>query len=174
VQKRYFSKVPGAKFIFPDGFEIQFLHGHYDFDSEQHVGTVNIPAMNAQLHQAHGRPKADVYFEELEHLVKSGNPLIYDPEHLTGVAQVLPPELDPTKNAHSEASIARVDASLANVKGRVLGELNPAGTGAPSDVNASTVDANLQKQVFKPAVGPGAAAAAAAARAKAQRMPRMA
>jgi hypothetical protein len=163
--KRFFSKVAGAKYIFADGHEIQFRHGHYDFDPEQHVGTVNIPAMNGQLHQAHGRPKAEVYFEELQYLVTSGNPLIFDQDHLGGVSAPLPAEIDPSKNAHSEASIARVDAALANVKGRVTGEANAAGNGAPTDVNQSTIDPALQRAVFKP-VGPGASAAVAAAKAR--------
>lgn len=162
--KRFFSKVPGSQFIMPDGFAVVFAHGHFDFDPSKYVGTVNIPAMNGQVHVAHGKPKAQIYWEELEGLVNSNNPLVFDQDHLTGVAAVLPPELDPKLNAHSEAEIARAESALSRIPGRITGEVNNPGpgAGAPTDVNASTVDPKLQAQVFKP-VGPGAAAAAAAA-----------
>lgn len=163
--KRFFSKVAGSQYIMPDGFAVVFAHGHYDFDPAKHSGTVNIPAMNGQSHAMHGKPKAQVYFEELEHLVTSNNPLVFDQEHLTGVAATLPAELDPTKNAHSEADVARAESALARTPGRVTGEPNNGSNGSPSDVNASTIDPKLQQQVFKP-VGPGAAAAVAAAKAR--------
>lgn len=165
--KRFFSKVAGSQFIMPDGFAIVFAHGHFDFDPEKYTGTVNIPAMNGQVHAAHGKPKSQIYWEELEHLVNNNNPLVFDQEHLTGVSEPLPAELDPKRNAHSEAEVARAESALSRVPGHLTGEANIAGPGAgvPSDVNQSTIDPKLQAQVFKP-VGPGAAAAVAAARAK--------
>lgn len=167
--KRFFSKIAGATFIMPDGHTIQFVHGIFDFDPENYKDeVVNIPAMNGQIHAAHGKPKAEVYFQELQHLVKTNNPLVFDPEHIAGVNAQLPAEIDPSRNAHSEASILAAERLQATVTGRVTGDANNGiGNGQPTDVNASTVDTNLQKQVFKPATGPGASAAVAAARARA-------
>jgi hypothetical protein len=73
--KRYFSKIAGSKFVMPDGHEITFAHGFYDFDPAKFAGeTINIAAMNGQVHVSNGKPKAEVYFQELEHLVKNNNP----------------------------------------------------------------------------------------------------
>ncbi len=125
--KRYFSRIPGAHFTMPDGFQI--------------------------------------FLEELEHLVNSGNPLIFDQEHAGAIVQPLPDGLDPSKVAKSEAEINAQDQRLASGGGRVTGDVNK-GEGQITDPNASTVDAELRNVVFKE-TGPGVGSPAAMARAAA-------
>lgn len=163
--KRYFSKVPGSVYTFPDGVQVQFLHGKFDFDPKDFPGSF---ISNNEKHPLNGKSSAEVYFDELEYLVKNNNPLIFEqgklPDGLT-----LPAGLDPSKNAQSEANIQRVDAALAG-KGHETGDLNK-GSSSTSDVNASTLDRELQQVVLgsSSAIGPGASKvdqirAAAAAR----------
>lgn len=150
--KRYFSKVPGSVYTFPDGVQVQFLHGKFDFDPKDFPGLF---VSNNEKHPLNGKPRAQVYFDELEYLVKNNNPLVFEqgklPDGLT-----LPAGLDPAKNAQSEASIQRTDAALAG-RGKETGDLN-AGSTATSDVNASTLDRELQQVVLgsSSATGPGA------------------
>lgn len=149
--KRYFSKVPGSVFTFPDGRQIQFLHGKFDFHPDDFVGTF---ISNNKEHPHNGKPLAEVYFNELEYLVKNNNPLIFEQGKLPDGLK-LPEGLDPTKNAQSEISIQKVDAALAG-RGRETGDLNK-GVTQPSDVNASAVDKELQNIVLgSSATGPGA------------------
>lgn len=166
--KRYFSRIPGAHFTMPDGYQIFFLHGFYDFDPAKFKDEkVSIAVMNGNTHPAHDRDKARVYQEELEHLVNSGNPLIFDQEHAGVIVQPMPADLDPSKVAKSEAEISAQDQRLAAVTSRVTGDTNK-GEGQITDPNASTVDAELRNVVFKE-VGPGSGSAAVAARAAAAR-----
>lgn len=162
--KRYFSKVAGAHYTMPDGFQIFFHHGFYDFNPEKFKGEkVAISIMNGNMHPAHGQDRAEVYQAELEYLVNSGNPLIFDQEHAGVIVQAMPDALNPSRVAKSEAEIAAQDQRLATLAGRVTGESDNVNDGQITDPNASTVDAALRNVVFKE-VGPGANTGAAAAR----------
>jgi hypothetical protein len=146
--KRYFSRVPGSNFTFPDGVQIHFLHGRFDFHPKDFPGNF---ISNNKEHPNNGKPRAEVYFDELEYLVKNNNPLVFEQGKLPDGLE-LPDGLNPAKNAQSESAIMQADAALAG-KGKVHGELN-VGTGQPTDVNSSSVDRELQKVVFG-TTGPG-------------------
>jgi len=164
--KRYFSRVPGATYIFQDGHQIFFNHGRFDFDAADYAGTF---LSGNEKHPLNGQVKWKVYQDELEHLVKTKNPLIFDQGNLPTDLQ-LPKELDPTRNAQSEASIQAIDATMrASRNIRETGDVNQsAQAGQVTDVNQSTVDITLQKAVLSPKMtGPGANSAVDAARAAA-------
>lgn len=161
VTKRYFSKIAGSCYTFPDGFQIHFHHGRYDFNSNNFPGEFVGAVVNGKDHPLTGKPLWQVYFDELEYLVNTGNPLVFQQGSLP-VDTVLPPQIDPTKNAQSEAAVKQADASMF-AKGtiREMGELNKAPSTGPSDPNASAVDRELQSRLLSPkSVGPGAAKAA--------------
>lgn len=156
ITKRYFSKIPGSRFIMADGFEIFFHGGRFDFDSDRYTGTFMAATQNNQTDIRNGQPLAKVYYEELENLCKNLNPLIYDEKHAVAfVKQKLPDELDPSKNAQSETGILKADASLAGMPGVEMGELNKATS--QGDLNASTADPKLAA-LFANASGPGKSA----------------
>lgn len=145
VAKRYFSKIPGSKYIFQDGSEIIFHHGRHDFNPDDYPGPF---ISQSEKHPLNGQPKAKVYQDELEYLCKSGNPLIFDQGNIP-VDIKLPDRLDPTRNAQSEANVQRQDAAL-RTAGKVveMGEVNSGGDGRPSDPNVSAVDPALQAALF--------------------------
>lgn len=161
VTKRYFSKVPGSHYTFPDGHQIHFHHGRFDFDSRDFPGEFVGAVVNGKDHPLTGRPLWKVYFDELEYLVTSGNPLVFQQGTLP-VDSILPDRLDPRKNAQSEQQIQQTDAKM-RATGNITeyGEPNKAtGTTGPTDVNSSAIDKDLQEALLKPKqVGPGAARA---------------
>lgn len=166
--KTYHSRVPGSKYTFADGFSITFDFGRYRFNPEDFAGdqfwcqTMN----NQPPHAFNGMDKADVYFKELEDLIKAPNPLIFVQGQNPDVK--LPDELNPAKNARSEAEIHEMDAKLraGGISGRETGDANLGPT--TSDVNSSTVDRELQQRVLAPATGSKADEIRAAAQARAQ------
>lgn len=169
--KRYYSKVSGARYIMPDGQEILFIGGRYDFHPDNFPGHFTAATFNNQTDPRNGQSKAKIYQDELEHLVKTGNPLIYDADHASNfvASNSLPPLLDPTKNAQSEAQIQATDSRLP--KGVVTGDLNVAANpGTVSDPNASTASPDLQ-QMFAKAAGHAGAERIAALKAAGEHKP---
>lgn len=157
-KKRYFSRIPGAHYTFPDGHQIHFLYGYFDFDSSKFPGKF---MSTLKEHPLNGQPKWKIYFDELEYLVTSGNPLVFD-QNTVAQDFKLPKELDPSLNARSEAEIARQDGAILNSGKRVneTGDVNKGSYGG-GDVNASTVDHELAAVVLGKGniVGPGASKA---------------
>lgn len=154
-KQRYYSKVAGSKFIFPDGETVFFNHGFFDFDPANYPGPILLTAVNGQApDKRDGRPKAEVYKEELDAIIKS-NPLFYvqggQPEAL--------PRVGADANAKSEAEISQAEGILKNsgAQVRVTGDIN---SGSRLDVNESTVDPALQSQVLAPKRDRAAEAAA--------------
>lgn len=171
--KRYFSKIAGSKFIFPDGREIYFNHGFYDLKEEDFVGQVcNINSVNGQAPDSrHGKPLYQVYREELDGLIKVGNPLLYvqgsQPEPL--------PSFEADKSAKTEGEVATAEARMRGLQSTEMGELNKGVVGI-TDPNASTVDPSLRglvlaerKPVGTESLSAGAARIAAARQAAAQK-----
>lgn len=173
VEKTYYSKVPGSTYTFQDGHQIQFLHGRFVFNPDNYQDTF---LSQSDKHPLNGKLKADVYFNELEHLVRTGNPLIFDQGTLPIAA--IPEGFDAARNALSEAARAEQDQALAKVNHREMGELNisPAGAaGVVTGVNESTVDRDLQNTILAPKVtGPGAAGMSKAEQIKAEAAARLA
>ncbi len=132
AKKRYYAKVAGSRFCHDDGTETYFLHGFADISILEHQ-------------------------KELDVIIGK-NPNIY----LPGKDQ-LPEPLPPVpQNALSEAELTAAERALIGVTGKTAQDIGPVTetAGRPSDPNASTVDADLQKAVFGNAgtikVGPGA------------------
>lgn len=145
TKKRYFSKVPGATFIFPDGVTVMFTHGFYDFDPEKLPGKY---IGNSKEDPRNGQDLAEVYFNEIETLVRNGNPMFFDQGTMPQALPQFP------QNAKSEAEIAAAEQVLAKVNGVVTGDPNTAPSGGTSDVNSSAVDPNLKNIVFAAKVNP--------------------
>lgn len=168
-KQRYFSKVAGSKFIFPDGEVIFFQHGFFEFDPANYPGPIIIMAVNGQAaDKRDGRPKAEVYYEELETLAKS-NPLIYKQG---GQPEATPKPRDSKgregvdRNAASENELAMQDAQMRNAASggvRITGDENK---GSTLNVTDSTVDEDLKGMVLatRQTQQPNDRAAAAAAR----------
>lgn len=152
--QRYYSKIPGSKFIFPDGKEIFFNHGFFDLKPEDYVGEkISINSVQGQERDKRdGKDKFTVYKDELDGLIKAGNPLLY----VQGTQPEALPKMATDANAKSEADIIRASAAEKNVVGTTTGDKNT-GIGGLSDPNASTVDPELKAQVL---ANSGAAAAA--------------
>src|SRR5258708_26850423 len=154
--KRYYSKIPGAKFIFPDGVEIHFNYGFFDFKPEEYVGKY---LGNSKEDSRNGMLKAEVYQGELEAVLKQkgGNPLLFDMSQVQSLASAPKPIPvdDPARPGktiadlgRSEAEVSSQDQTLAGVKGRETGDLNAGAIVASGgDPNASTIDHNLMKRV---------------------------
>lgn len=154
--KRYYSKIPGAKFIFPDGVEIHFNYGFFDFKPEEYPGNY-LGASDKD--PRNGRIKAEIYQEELEAVLKQkgGNPLLFDQTQIQTLGagpRPIPTDdpRNPGKNiadlARSEAEVSAQDQTLAGVKSRETGDVNAGviATGG-GDPNSSTIDHNLMKRV---------------------------
>lgn len=129
-KKRYYARVAGSRFCHDDGTETFFYHGFADVSILEHQ-------------------------QELDMIVGK-NPNIYIPEKLP---EALP---EVKQNALSEAELVAAENAAKNARGRTAQEVGevPASAGIPTDLNASTVDRELQAAVFKDspkAVGPGAA-----------------
>lgn len=145
--KRYFSKIAGSQFIQPDGHQMIFAHGFFDFKPEEYSG---IFLGASEKDPRNGKEKADVYQSELEQVLKQkgGNPLFYDQTQVQELGKLPTPIPKVDQNAKSAEEIQRQDASLAGTKHREAGEAN---RGAVilggGDVNASTVDHNLRSTV---------------------------
>lgn len=156
VDKRYFSKVSGAKFIQPDGFEMFFTYGFYNFKVKDFGNEIYMAqGQQGDKDPRNGKLKSEVYFGELEAVVnqRGGNPLFYTQEQVSTLDQApLPiPNKIPNQDGkltdisglgRSEAEIAAGDASLANTRHREVGELNRGPT--QTNVNESTADQSLR------------------------------
>ncbi len=154
--KRYYSKIPGAKFIFPDGVEIHFNYGFFDFKPEEYVGKY---LGNSKEDPRNGMLKAEVYQGELEAVLKQrgGNPLLFDMSQVQGLATA--PKPIPVDDPHrpgkkiddlarSEAEVSSQDQTLAGVRSRETGDVNSGAiVTSGGDPNASTIDHNLMKRV---------------------------
>jgi hypothetical protein len=154
--KRYFSKVAGAKFIQPDGTEVFFRYGFYDFKVKDFGDEIYMAqGQQGDKDPRNGKTKAEVYFNELEAVVnqRGGNPLFYTMEQVSGLANTPDPmpKAVPNKDgklvdisglARSEAEIAAGDASLAGTRHREVGELNRGPT--QTNANDSTADPALR------------------------------
>src|SRR5258708_586455 len=154
--KRYYSKIPGAKFIFPDGVEIHFNYGFFDFKPEEYVGKY---LGNSKEDPRNGMLKAEVYQGELEAVLKQrgGNPLLFDISQVQSLASA--PKPIPTDDPHrpgkdiadlarSEAEVSSQDQTLAGVRSRETGDVNSGAiVTSGGDPNASTIDHNLMKRV---------------------------
>jgi len=154
--KRYYSKIPGAKFIFPDGVEIHFNYGFFDFKPEEYVGNY-LGASDKD--PRNGVPKAEVYQGELEAILKQkgGNPLLFDQSQIQalGVGPQPIPTDDPTRPGKkivdlgkSEGEVSNQDQTLLGVKSRETGDANlGAIVTSGGDPNQSTIDHNLMRKV---------------------------
>lgn len=159
TNKRYMSSVPGSTFIFADGTKANFVHGHLDVNAEAFPGKF----LNQTLkdHPHNGRLRYLVYQEELDQLVKEGNPLIFTQETVRNLQKMDEVKKEVEQSAKSEQSILAGDAALrssaASLGKQVAerGELNKGDLGG-SDSNSSTVDRGLQDVILAPRVGPGA------------------
>lgn len=154
--KRYFSKVAGSKFIQPDGFEMFFTYGFYNFKVAHFKDEIYMAqGQQGDKDPRNGKTKAEVYFNELEAVVnqRGGNPLFYTMEQVSSLDQapVPIPTTIPDQDgklvnisglARSEAEIAAGDAALANTRHREVGELNRGAT--QTNVNESTADPALR------------------------------
>lgn len=157
VKKTYFSRIPGSHYTFADGHKVHFDFGRFNFDPDDFSG----PFLSAHpTHSFNGKPKAQVYFDELEYLVNSGNPLVFQ-QGTNPVDAILPSILDPKLNAKSEGEIATENARMV-ATGRIKesGDQNTPATGTVSDPNASAVDHDLRARLLTDATGPGAGKAA--------------
>lgn len=168
--KRFFSKIAGARFIMPDGFEITFHGGRFDFEPKKYPGNILLQTLNGQTDERNNSPRALVYFNELQNLVDSGNPLIFDEKNAAAAVKQPMAPVATDVNAFSESAILNKDAQIASsgVVGRTTGDANT-GTSTPGNVNESTIDPNIAAAVLK-SVGPGSGGAMSAvdiARAKA-------
>lgn len=157
---RYFSKVAGSKFIMPDGKELFFMHGFHDLKEADYRGQ-KFQGNTMQGHEPdrrNGTSTFEVYKQELDALIKAGNPLLYiqgsQPEPL--------PSVGADANAHTEGDVAKAESLLKNVTHREMGEVNRGPN--QTDVNTSTVDPNLQRQLLAESPAVAAARAAAATR----------
>lgn len=156
-KKRYFSRVPGSKYTFADGHTIEFAFGRFDFDPEDFEDMFSVILPAGQRHPFEGRTKAEAYYNELEYLVRTGNPLVF----LQGGNPIpnLPQGLNPAGNAVAESDLVSAESLLrrgGNI--RETGDPNVGGgSGMATDVNTSTVDRGLQDIILAPkATGPGA------------------
>jgi hypothetical protein len=154
IVERFFSKVPGSKFIFANGVEITFKHGFFDLKEHEHQEAFLILG-NKEDPRNHQRC-FDVYLAELNDLVAKGNPLIF--KH--GFMPPAMPSVGADRNARAEAEIMASELAARNVTGRVTGDVNagPIGAANTSDVNSSAVDPALRDKLLGPSptqVGPG-------------------
>lgn len=124
---RYFCKIAGHRFIFEDGQEAFFNYGRLDVGPKSHPGTWR------------------QYQKELNAILGKQT-TIFVPE--------VPPEVAPvvSQNAKSEAEIADAEQKLlagAGANARIQQEIGTTGTsGAPTDVNQSTVDPALRAMML--------------------------
>jgi hypothetical protein len=163
---RYFSKVAGSMFHFPDGFSIQFAHGFFDLKEEDYEGkifqvnTIN----NNPPHHNNGKPAFVAYKEELDAIIKAGNPLFYiqgtQPEPLPKVRDSRGRE-GADANAKSEAELAASEAIARGLPGKETGDVNAGAT--RTGVNESTVDVGLQAALLAEKAPANAGAARLAA-----------
>lgn len=148
--QRFFSKVPGASFVFPDGTKVTFDHGFLDIDEKKFPGI--IVSANPQFKLADdGKPRAEAYAAELDNMCKMGNPLFFTQgtvKNLQDVGKEI--REDVTNSARSEHDIAITDSAMRAVAGRVSGDVN----NGPLKVEGSTVDPALQAVVFAPRPDP--------------------
>lgn len=153
MDKRYYSKVKGAKFIQPDGHEMIFAYGFFEFKDADYQ---DIYVGASEKDPRNGKLKSIVYQAELEAILKQkgGNPLFFDQSMVQGLSTTpspIPqtgPDGRAIQNARSAAEIAAQDASLAGTRHQVSGDPNKGTieTGG-GDPNASTLDHNLVKTV---------------------------
>lgn len=159
IEKRYYSKIPGSVYTFADGHQIQFLHGRFDFKPSEYQDTFFVAPVNNQAsHPMNGKTRAEAYFSELEYLVNTGNPLIF--QQGSNPVESMPEGLNPAKNALSEAELAAAEQKLKGI-GLVTRETGDVNAGpVSSDVNSSAIDKDLQNVILRTAaVGPGASKA---------------
>lgn len=172
---RFLSKIPGSTYTFTDGHKVIFAHGFLDVNPENFPGVFNFSnPISHDKHPMNGKPKWEVYAEELNDLVINRNPLIFTQETYK-LSEPLP-KIEADKNAHSEASVASAETNLRNAAGKNGVTTGDANNGAVvtggGDVNQNTVDPMLQKVVLGNAhtTGPGADHAAAVRQAAQDRL----
>ena len=142
---RFFSRVPGSTYVFGDGTRVIFAHGYLDLSEELFPGVFH--NMAYKDHPDNGKPRYKAYKDELDRLVKEGNPLIFTQETVSNLQDLPRPEM----NARSEAEIARQDQNLRRIAQTSGGavETGERNTG-DFDPNKSTVDTDLQSRMFAP------------------------
>jgi hypothetical protein len=166
---KYFSKISGSRFIFSDGTEAFFHFGRLVINAKNFPGIYKAPHKEHPQTVDSGRPKWQVYQDELD-AVLGVNPNIFTEASLQTLEKV---EEKVPQNAATEAEVAAGEAALTGAGTvKVSQEIGAAGSnGQPTNVNESTIDAKLAKaQQNASVVGPGAAVAerVAAARQAAQ------
>lgn len=146
--KRYYSKIAGSRFIFGNGQEITFFFGRADIGPDMPGGMDIYQHTNPDgKHAVNGLQCWQVYQQELNAILgKQTN--IYLPE----VMPIDAPNV--SQNAKSEAEIAAGEAALkAGSAVKTQQEMGAfQGTGAPTDVNQSTVDPAIRAAMMGNAV----------------------
>lgn len=153
--KRFFCRVPNSTFIFSDGTVAVFNHGFVDISEKSAPGRFLVPPSAATAFN-NGRPKHEVYQEEIEAIIgRNTNIFIQD----------APPQDNPPvpQNARGESEVLAAEAAAARLRTTTSQETGPINVTGPSDVNANTMDPDLQRAMFEAHVGipevtgPGAA-----------------
>lgn len=143
--ERFFSRVPGSTYVFGDGTRVIFAHGYLDLSEELFPGTFHNLAYKD--HPDNGKPRYKAYKEELDRLVKEGNPLIFTQETVSNLQELPRPEIQ----ARSEAEIARQDQNLRRIAQTSGGAVETGERNVGDfDPNKSTVDTDLQARMFAP------------------------
>lgn len=171
---RFYSKIAGARYIFPDGTSVIFAYGFLDVTEKTFPGVVVSPNPQFKL-KDEGRPRYLAYQEELERLATEGNPLIFTQNTVKNLQTVGEEyKVESAKKAKSEVEIAAHDQAMrqAGVAGRETGDVNKGSLGG-GDPNSSTIDPALQAQVFAPRTGPGAEAISRAQQLRAEAAARL-
>lgn len=167
VDKRYFSKINGSRYVFSDGTEATFAYGRLDVNAKAFPGTYKAGHKEHPSTVDNGRPKWHVYQDELDAILGS-NPIIFTQESLQSLVDQNEPVV---QNASTEAEVAKTEANLATAGATKTSQEMGTGTvSVPSeaDVSKSTLDPTLLRAAAGGAVvGPGAAAAERIAKARA-------
>lgn len=142
--KRYFNKIPSSRFIFSDNVEVFFHYGRLEIGPDN----VDYPSMKTMWR---------AYQKELDAILGS-NPSIFV---VNNQIEKMP---DVKQNALSEAEVAAQDATLklgSVIKTQQEIGTNANTTGAPSNVNESTVDPAIRAAMLGQITTEGAADRAA-------------
>lgn len=153
--RTFYARIPHSKFIFSDNVEAIFAFGRLEVSPKTFTGKYHRPTGPGMIESKdNGRPRWEVYKEELEAIVPPNgtNPNIFTQDTVDGLEELKLPEI----NAVDETSILTTDAVIArggNTKvQQQIGEVTIGGM--PSNVNTSTLDGELLKASQKSGATP--------------------
>lgn len=151
----FFARLAHSKFIFSDNVEVIFAFGRLEVSPKTFPGTFQRPTGHGQQpHPDNGRPKWQVYMEELNAIVppQGTNPNIFTQDTWEKLEELPVPD----QNAVDEVTLAQAENQITRT-GNIKVEQQTGAVaigGAPVSANVSSIDQELLNAARKAGATP--------------------